>query len=218
MSVADPNTPLYAYVLDHQPPEHAALRGVRESSRHMPNWFMQIAPDQGHFMALLLRLIDARQVLELGTFTGYSALAMAMALPPDGRVVTCDVNAAWVDVGRPYWESAGVAGKIDVRLGPATETLARLVADGRNGTFDAAFVDADKENYLHYYEACLGLVRPGGLVIVDNVLRLGHVIDETNHEPATVAIRELNRRIATDDRVDRVMLPIGDGITLVRRR
>jgi predicted O-methyltransferase YrrM len=218
MSLTNPDAPLYAYLLDHQPPEHAALRALREATREMERAFMQISIDQGHFMALLLKLIRARRVLEIGTFTGYSALAMALALPRDGRVITCDINDEWVSIGRRYWEAAGAAGRIEVRLGPALETFAALESSSGRESFDAVFIDADKDNYGGYYEASLRLVRRGGLIIVDNVLRFGRVIDADDLDAATVAIRELNNRIASDERVDCVMLPIGDGVTLVRRR
>lgn len=218
MSLSNPDTPLYTYLLDHQPAEHEALRGLREATRDMPNSFMQIAPDQGHFMALLVKLAGASRVLELGTFTGYSALAMALALPDDGVVITCDINDEWVNIGRCYWKQAGVAHKIEAKLGQALDTLSGLEQNGALGSFDVAFVDADKENYGHYYEAALRLVRPGGLIILDNMLRLGRVIDADDLDEGTVAIRDLNDKIASDERVDRVMLPIGDGVTLARLR
>ena len=214
VSLAATGTLLYTYLLEHQPPEHATLQRLRAATLGMERDFMQIAPDQGHFMAFLVKALGARRILELGTFTGYSALAMALALPGDGRLVTCDVNDAWASVGRPYWEEAGVAGKIDLRIAPALETLASL----EHGSFDLVFVDADKPNYGNYYEAALRLVRSGGVIILDNMLYLGRVIDHDNHDPGTTVIRELNDRIAMDERVDRVMLPISDGVTLVRRR
>jgi predicted O-methyltransferase YrrM len=217
-SLVTPDARLYAYLLGHEPPEHEALRSLREVTRGMANGFMQITPDQGHFMAFLLKLLGARRVLELGTFTGYSALAMALALPENGRIITCDINDEWVRIGRHHWKKAGVDAKIDVRIGPALRTLEVLEKSGAAGTFDAAFVDADKENYIGYYEAALRLVRAGGIVILDNMLRLGRVIDRADRDAGTVAIRDLNDRIATDERVDRVMLSIGDGVTLVRRR
>lgn len=218
VSLAETGTPLYTYLLEHQPPEHAALQRLRATTLGMERDFMQIAPDQGHFMAFLVKALGARRILELGTFTGYSALAMSLALPGDGQLVTCDVNDAWASVGRPYWEEAGVAGKIDLRIGPALETLRSLEQSDGAGSFDLVFVDADKANYGNYYEAALRLVHAGGVIILDNMLYLGRVIDHENHDPGTAAIRELNDRIAMDERVDRVMLPISDGVTLVRRR
>jgi predicted O-methyltransferase YrrM len=218
MTVASPDTPLYRYLLAHQPPEHEALRGLREATRSMANSFMQIAPDQGHFMAFIIAMAGARRVLEIGTFTGYSALAMALALPDGGKVFTCDVNEEWVSIGRPYWRQAGVAAKIEVRLGSALGTLADFERGEIADSFDVAFIDADKENYGHYYEIALRLVRKGGIVILDNMLRLGRVVDGEDRDEGTVVIRNLNDRIAADERVDRVMLAIGDGVTLVRRR
>jgi predicted O-methyltransferase YrrM len=217
MSLSAPDTPLYTYLLSHEPSEHEALCGLREATSGMANSFMQIAPDQGHFMALIVKLMGANRILELGTFTGYSALAMALALPEDGKIITCDVNDEWVNIGRSFWERAGVTEKIEVRLGPALDTLDRLERTGVDN-FDAVFVDADKENYGRYYEAALRLVRMGGVIILDNMLRLGRVIDPLDSDEGTVVIRNLNDKIALDERVDRVMLPIGDGVTLARRR
>ena len=217
-SVAMSNDALYSYILEHEPPEHDALRRLRDVTRDMEDGFMQIPREQGHFMAFLLKLLNARRVLELGTFTGYSALAMALALPEDGHVVTCDVNENWVDIGRRYWQEAGVVSRIEIRIGPALSTLDSLEKTGYAGTFDAAFIDADKENYAEYYETALRLVRPGGMLLLDNMLRLGRVVERDARDPGTTAIRELNKRIASDERVDRVMLPLADGLTLVRRR
>ena len=210
-----PNPALYRYVLSHQAPEHDVLSRLRAVTSALPNHFMQITPEQGHFMAFLLRLAGSRYVLELGTFTGYSALAMALAIPDDGRIVTCDVSDEYVQVARRYWTEAGVARKIEVRLGRALDTLDALERDELS--FDAVFIDADKDNYEAYYEAALRLVRTGGLVMLDNMLRLGRVIDPEDREAGTMVIRKLNDRIAADTRVDRVLLPIGDGVTLVRR-
>jgi len=218
MSLTSPDTPLYAYLLAHQPPECDEVRKLREVTRVMPNHFMQIGPEQGHFMSFLIKLTGAEKVLELGTFTGYSALAMALALPEHGKLISCDVSEEWVGIGRPFWEKAGVARKIEVRLGPALEAMSSMERDGQRDSFDVVFIDADKENYGHYYEAALRLVRVGGLIIVDNTLRLGRVVDIDDLEEGTVVMRELNTRIMGDERVDRVMLPIGDGVTLVRRR
>jgi predicted O-methyltransferase YrrM len=217
-SVAMTNLPLYAYVLDHEPAEHGALRRLREATQEMEHAFMQITPEQGHFLAFLLKLLTAQRVLELGTFTGYSALAMALALPENGRVVTCDVNEQYVAMAKQYWEEADVGDRIEVRIGPALRTLDALDKSGSVDTFDAVFIDADKDNYTLYYEAALRLVRRGGVVILDNMLRLGRVIDTAARDPGTIAIRALNDRIAHDERVDRVLLPLGDGLTLVRRR
>ena len=209
---------LYAYVLAHEPPEHAQLRALRQHTQKMPDGRMQITPEQGHLLALLVRLMAARHVLEIGTFTGYSALAVALALPADGRIVACDVNEAWTSMGRQYWQRAGVASKIELRIAPALDTLKQLereqVADG----FDLVFIDADKTEYDDYYESALRLVRPGGLIILDNMLRRGRAADPNENDPDTVALRKLNTKIAGDDRVDRVLLPIASGMTLARRR
>jgi predicted O-methyltransferase YrrM len=209
---------LYAYLQSKQPPEHPELATLREVTRAMPRGRMQIAPEQGHFLALIARLIGARRTLEIGTFTGYSALAVALALPPDGRVITCDISEEWVGVGRPFWRRAGVADKIEVRVGPAIVTLAQLERDGAAGSFDLAFIDADKENMDGYYEGALRLVRPGGLIILDNMFQAGRVIDPDNNERRANVVRDLNSKIAADERVDRVLVPIGDGMTLARRR
>jgi O-methyltransferase len=207
---------LYAYLLQNEPPEHAELSALRERTKALPEARMQIAREQGHFLAFLIRLIGARRVLELGTFTGYSALAMALALPPDGKVVTCDVCESWAVIGRPYWERAGVSGMIDLKIAPAIETLSQFEHNG--DAFDVIFIDADKEAYDSYYEIGLRLVRRGGLIIFDNMFRLGRVADPADTDPNPVAIRTLNAKIARDERVDRVLLSVADGMTLVRRR
>jgi O-methyltransferase len=207
---------LHAYLLANEPQEHEELRKLRERTGTIPLARMQIAPEQGHFLGFLGRLIGARRTLELGTFTGYSALAMALALPSSGRVVTCDINVEWVNIGRPYWDRAGVADKIEVMIGRALDTLKRLESEGAEH-FDLAFIDADKEQYDRYYESALRLVRPGGLIVLDNMLQHGRVADPNESHVDTVAVRKLNAKIAGDDRVDRVILPLGDGMTLVRR-
>ncbi len=179
---------------------------------------MQVGPEQGQFMALLVELIGARNALEVGTFTGYSALAVALALPEDGRLVACDVSEEWTAIGRRYWEEAGVAHKIDLRLAPALETLDALLAEGRAGTFDFAFIDADKEGYDAYYERALELTRAGGLVVLDNTLWRGDVADPTISDVDTDAIRAINTKLAGDERVTLSLLPVGDGLTLARKR
>jgi len=179
---------------------------------------MQITPEQGHFLALLVRLISARRALEIGTFTGYSALAVALALPEDGQVVACDISEEWTGTGRRFWERAGIAKKIELRIAPALKTLRQLESEGNRDRFDLAFIDADKPGYDGYYEGALGLVRPGGLIALDNMLRGGRVADPNQNDTDTVALRQLNTKIAGDDRVDRVILPIASGMTLARRR
>ncbi len=210
---------LYDYLIANGVRESSTARALRAETRaatraHM----MQISPEQGAFMALIVRLIGARRTIEVGTFTGYSALVVAEALPEDGVVIACDVSEKWTSVGLPFWEEAGVAGKIDLRLKPATETLAELMAAGEQGSFDFAFIDADKANYDTYYEQCLELLRPGGLIGIDNVLWSGRVADANAHDEDTDAIRALNAKVHADERVDTCLLPIGDGLTLAIKR
>jgi caffeoyl-CoA O-methyltransferase len=209
---------LYEYLLHVSLREPQLLRSLREETAADPLARMQISPEQGQFMALLVRLAGARRCLEVGVFTGYSSLAVALALPDDGRIVACDVSEEWTTVARRYWAEAGVAHKIDLRLAPALETLQSLLAAGEAGSFDCAFLDADKENYLRYYECLLELVRPGGLILADNTLWSGRVADPANTEAATVALRRFNERLRGDERVDLSLVPIGDGLTLARRR
>lgn len=209
---------LYAYLLTHGVRESAALARLRERTRPLRGAGMQISPEQGALMALLVRLLGARRTLEIGTFTGYSALAVAEALPEDGQVVACDVSEEWTAVGREAWRSAGLEHKIDLRLAPAMETLDGLLDGGAADSFDFAFIDADKGNYDGYYERALRLVRQGGLIAVDNVLWGGRVADPAVEDADTRAIRALNDKIAADHRVDPVLLPVGDGLTLARRR
>jgi len=194
------------------------LRRLREETAQVPMAGMQIAPDQGQFMALLARLVGARRCLEIGTFTGYSALVVALALPADGRVITCDVDAKMTAIGKRYWAEAGVAGKIELCLAPALETLDRLVAEGAAASFDFAFIDADKTNYDAYYERALTLLRQGGLIVIDNVLWSGAVADPKRNDADTTALRALNRKLHGDERVDLSLLPLADGITLARKR
>jgi caffeoyl-CoA O-methyltransferase len=198
--------------------EHEALRRLREETAGLPESRMQIAPEEGAFLALLVRILDARKVLEIGTFTGYSSTAMALALPADGRIICCDLSEEWTDVARRAWADAGVADRIDLRLGPALDTLEQLFAAGEEGSFDMAFIDADKANYAGYYEAALRLVRQGGVIAIDNVLWSGRVVDPEVTDEATNAIRAINDDIAADERVDIAMLPLADGVTLARVR
>ena len=210
---------LHDYLLRLGTRESAVAQELRAETRSATSWHpMQISPEQGAFMALLMRLLAAKRTIEVGTFTGYSALVVAEALPADGKVVACDVSEEWTSIGKPFWERAGVAAKIDLRLGPAVETLDSLIAGGASGSFDFAFIDADKANYDAYYERCLTLLRPAGVVGIDNVLWGGRVIDETAADEDTLAIRALNAKVAADDRVDAAMLPIGDGLTLAVKR
>jgi predicted O-methyltransferase YrrM len=193
-------------------------RRLRAETKTMRGAGMQIGQDQAQFMALLAKSIGARNALEIGTYTGMSALAVASALPPDGKLIACDVSKEWTDVGRRFWKEAGVDTKIDLRLGPGIETLDGLIKEGRADGFDFAFIDADKSNYDHYYERCLVLVRRGGLILLDNMLWSGRVIDDSDTSEDTVAIRALNAKIHQDDRVDMCLLGIGDGVNMVRKR
>jgi predicted O-methyltransferase YrrM len=209
---------LHAYLVEVGVREHEVLRRLREETAALPESRMQIAPEEGAFLALLVRILEARKVLEVGTFTGYSSTAMALALPADGRIICCDLSKEWTDVARRAWADAGVADRVDLRLGPALETLEQLLAAGEAGSFDLAFIDADKANYAGYYEAALRLVRKGGVIAIDNVLWSGRVADPEVTDDDTNAIRALNDAIASDDRVDVAMLPLADGVTLARVR
>ena len=194
--------------------EHPVLARLREETAPLPNAQMQIAPEQGAFMALLVRLTGARRILEIGTFTGYSSTAMARAMPGDGRMTCIDVSREWTDVARRAWADAGIADRVDLRIGPAADSLRELPDDA----FDLAFIDADKTSYDAYYEGCLRVVRPGGLIMIDNVLQHGRVVDAGADDDNVRAIRALNDKIAADERVDVVLLPIADGLTLARVR
>lgn len=209
---------LYAYLLSEGVRESDVARRLREETARLPMAAMQISPEQGALMQLLVRLLGATRTLEVGTFTGYSALVVAQALPDDGRVVACDISAEWTAIGRRYWAEAGVADRIDLRLRPAVETLDALLAEGAGGALDFAFIDADKTNYDAYYERSLTLLRPGGLVAIDNTLWSGAVIDAGRKDDDTRAIRAMNGKVRQDTRVDMVMLPVGDGLTLARKK
>ena len=208
---------LYAYLLSHSLREHPAQTALREATRKHRHAGMQIGPDQGQFMALLVRLIGAKRTLEIGVFTGYSALTVALALPDDGYVLACDVSEEYTRIGRPYWQQAGVAAKIDLRLAPARDTLDARIAAGEAGTFDFAFIDADKTGYDDYFERCLTLVRDGGLIAIDNVLWSGSVAAPATTDD-TAALQALNDKLHHDERIDLALLPIGDGLTLARKR
>jgi predicted O-methyltransferase YrrM len=198
--------------------EPDVARRLREETALDPNATMQISAEQGQFMALLIHLLGARKTIEIGVFTGYSSLAVALALPDDGHIIACDVSEEWTSVARRYWREAGVERKIDLRLRPAIQTLDDLIAHGQAGSFDFAFIDADKANYANYYERCLVLVRPGGLIAVDNVLWSGKVLDPADNETDTVAIRAFNEKLKDDQRVWLSMLPVRDGLTLASKK
>ncbi len=205
---------LVAYVHRYGAREHPVLTALRERTEQLPEHQMQIGPDQGAFMAMLVRLTGAKRILEIGTFTGYSSTVMALAMPPGGRITCCDVSREWTDIARQAWADAGVEDRIELRLAPATETLASL----DDGTFDLAFIDADKPNYDAYYEGCLRVVRPGGLILIDNVLWSGDVADPSVDNENVRVMRDLNEKIAADERVDHVLLPLADGLTMARVR
>lgn len=209
---------LHAYLLRHGVREPDILRRLREETASLPQHDMQIAPEQGALMALLVQLSGARRAIELGTFTGYSSLAVITAMPPDGSIVCCDVSDAWTSVARRYWAEAGVADRVDLRLAPALETLDGLLAGGAAGTFDFAFVDADKRTYPDYHERIVQLLRSGGVVLYDNVFWGGDVIDDTKRDPDTLGVRRLNERLATDERVTISMIPVADGLTIALKR
>jgi caffeoyl-CoA O-methyltransferase len=208
---------LYAYAVEHGARQDDVLRRLAaETERELQDVaVMQIGPDQGAFMTLLIRLMGARRALELGTFTGYSAICIARGLPADGVLVTCDLNDDWTRIARGYWEEAGVADRIDLRLGPALKTMRELPDDE---PFDFAFIDADKGEYPDYYEECLRVLRPGGLIMLDNVFRSGSVLDTDDDDPRNIGTRMVNERVAADERVDIATIPVADGITLALKR
>jgi predicted O-methyltransferase YrrM len=208
----------YRYLVENSVRELGTAARLREETQKMSNAQMQIGPDQGQFMQLLVRLIGARKTLEVGVFTGYSSLWVALGLPEDGRITACDVSEEYTSIARRYWKEAGVAEKIDLRLGPAAETLNLLLSEGKAGTYDFAFIDADKGNYDTYYEQSLQLLRAGGLITIDNTIWSGRVADPAANDEDTVAIRELNAKLHSDERIDLSMLTVGDGLTLARKR
>jgi predicted O-methyltransferase YrrM len=208
---------IHQYVIDHSVREHPALAGLREATAAVPHSGMQIGPDQGQFMAMLVRLLGARRTIEIGTYTGYSALAVALALPPEGRLLACDISDEYTRVGRPFWREAGVEQKIELVLAPARQTLDERLAAGEAGAYDFAFIDADKSSYDDYYERCLQLVRPGGLIAFDNTLWYGQVA-RAAEDADTAALQALNDKLHRDERVEIALLTVGDGLTLARRR
>jgi len=206
---------LYQYMLNISLREHHALCALREETAQLPLSVMQTAPEQAQFLQFMIRVLGAKKVLELGTFTGYSALAMALSLPEDGQLITCDVNTQWTNMAHPYWEQAHVSQKIDLRIAPALDTLRALLNNGEQHSFDFIFIDADKTNYVEYYELSLQLVKPTGLIVIDNIFWEGDVINPLDTSAQTREIRKLNERIKADPRVFVSLLPIADGLFLI---
>jgi predicted O-methyltransferase YrrM len=209
---------LYEYFQKNSLREPDVLKKCREQTHKMSTHQMQISPEQGQLMQMLVQILDAHKTLEIGVFTGYSTLAVALALPANGKIIACDINVEWTKIAKRFWEMAGVANKIDLRLAHALETLQTLIDQGEAGTFDFVFIDADKKSYLAYYEKSLELIRSGGLIMIDNVLWSGDVADPFIHDENTEAIRVLNTKLLTDGRVTISMLPLGDGVTLARKK
>ena len=209
---------MYDYLIAASSRESALKKELREATAKLPDARMQITPEQGQFMALLAKSIGAKRALEIGVYTGYSAWCVAETLDEGGNLIACDVSVEWTSIAREFWKKAGVAEKIDLRIAPALETLASLEADGQGGAFDFAFIDADKGNYDSYYETCLRLLRSGGLIVVDNALWGGQVMDPSFQDADTIAIRNLNEKIRDDERVDASLLSVGDGVYLARKR
>lgn len=209
---------LYAYLLKYSLREPAILRELREETAKDSMAMMQIAPEQGQFLQLLVKMLGVQSMIEVGVYTGYSSLCCALALPAHGRLIACDINEQWTRIAQRYWERAGVRDRIDLRLAPASATLDVLINNGGTGQFDFVFIDADKENYLEYYEKSLCLLRAGGVVAIDNVLWGGSVADDSISDVETNAIREFNNRLLTDMRVDISLLPVADGLTLARKK
>lgn len=212
------NPAIDAYLLAVGGRETDLQRRLREETMRLPQGRMQAGPETAQVLGFLVRVLGARHCLEVGTFTGFSALTVAAALPADGRLIACDVSEEWTAIGRRYWQEAGLAGRIDLRIGPAAATLQGLIAEGRSGQFDFAFIDADKSGYDGYYESCLALLRPGGVIALDNMLWGGAVADPSINDADTAALRALNAKIHGDARVDMCLLPIGDGVNIVRKR
>jgi predicted O-methyltransferase YrrM len=209
---------LHAYLVRHGVREPEILKHLRDETALLPQHNMQIAPEQGALLALLVELVGAKRCIEIGTFTGYSSTVVALAMPPDGTIVCCDISEEWTAVARRYWAEAGVADRVDLRLAPALETLDKLIAGGAEGTFDFAFIDARKSEYPEYHERIVRLLRSGGLAAYDNVLWGGSVVDESKQDEETLGVRRLNERLAADERVTISMLPVADGVTLARKR
>jgi caffeoyl-CoA O-methyltransferase len=212
------NDRTYQYLLDVSLREASILADLREATASHPKVVMQISPEQGQFMAMLVKLTGAKRCVEVGVFTGYSSLAVALALPTDGQIIACDIDEEFTRLAVEYWQRAGVESKIQLKLAPAIDSLDQLLADGQDGQFDFAFIDADKVNYRHYYDRLLNLVRKGGLIAVDNTLWSGDLADPDVNDEDTIALRAFNQYLHSDERVDLSLVPIGDGLTLARKR
>lgn len=208
---------IYDYLKSVSLREPPLLKRLREETANLPGAIMQVAPDQGQFMALMAKLTGVKKAIELGVYTGYSSLAVALVLPPGGRIIACDIDDEYTNIAKRYWEEAGVAEKIDLRIGPALDTLNELLEAGESGSYDFAFIDADKVQYAEYYERCLELLRVGGLILVDNVFQQGKVVDNSNANESVRAICAFNKKLLEDDRVDISLIPMSDGITLARK-
>ncbi len=209
---------LHAYLLSVTAQPDPIFERLKAETLATEHGGMQISPEQAQFMTLLVKMLGARRIIEVGTFTGYSAMTMARALPADGKLIACDVSEEWTAIGQRYWAEAGVADKIDLRIAPARQTLDALIVGGQSGSFDMAFIDADKENYPAYYDRCLTLIRPGGLIAIDNTLWSGAVADKSDQTPDTRAIRETNAEVHKDPRVESCLIPIGDGLMLAWKK
>lgn len=209
---------LQQYIRSVSVPADKIWEPLFQDTLQVAGFNIQIAPEQGQFLAVLVKLLNVTRAIEIGTFTGYSALCLARAMPDDAHLITCDIDEQWANVGKPYWRKAGVYEKIELKLGPASETLDSLLENHHANAFDLAFIDADKQNYVAYYEQCLKLVRQGGVIAIDNTLWSGRVAKADTDDPDTMAIRDLNQHIHNDDRVDACLLTIGDGLTLAYKR
>ena len=211
------NQSLREYLINFSVKEPGVLKDLREETLQLDEFQMQISPEQGSFLSFLVKLINAKHTLDIGVFTGYSSLVVALQLPQNGYVTACDTNEEWTEIAQKYWKEAKVEDKIDLHIAPAVETLEKLISNGNEGLYDFSFIDADKINYQHYFEQSLTLVRKGGVIAIDNVLWGGRVLDNSDTEPATRAIREFNSKLFEDDRVVISMIPIGDGLTLAQK-
>ncbi len=209
---------IYDYLKAVSLREPPILKRLREETAKLPGAIMQVSPDQGQFMALIAKITGVRKAIELGVYTGYSSLVVALVLPPDGHLIACDINDDYTNIARRYWDEAGVTEKIDLRIGPALDTLDEMLNTGEAGSYDFAFLDADKDEYAEYYERCLKLLRVGGLILVDNVFGFGKVFDESNADETIQTIRAFNKKLFTDDRIDLSIMPMGDGLSLARKK